>query len=97
MTKKTFDKIAAGLNEAIAIARGEAKPARLHIPAEMNVRSVRAKTKLSQAVFAATYGFTTDQIKAWEQGRASPMGGNRGYLIAIDKDHQTIAKILSAA
>jgi hypothetical protein len=31
MTKKVFDQIAAGLREAIAIARGEKKPARLHM------------------------------------------------------------------
>jgi len=29
MSKKTFDRIAEGLNEALAIARGEKKPARL--------------------------------------------------------------------
>src|SRR5262245_18851980 len=34
MGKKAFDKIAEGLSEALAIARGEAKPAKLHIPAE---------------------------------------------------------------
>jgi putative transcriptional regulator len=41
MSKKAFDKIAAGLNEAIAIARGEAAPARWHIPAEIDVKSIR--------------------------------------------------------
>jgi len=31
MSKKAFDKIAEGLREALSVARGEAKPARLHI------------------------------------------------------------------
>ena len=31
MAKKAFDKIAEGLSEALAIARGEAKPAKLYI------------------------------------------------------------------
>jgi hypothetical protein len=31
MAKKAFDKIAKSLNEALAIARGEAKPAKLYI------------------------------------------------------------------
>ena len=35
MSKRAFDKIAEGLTEALAIARGEAKPAKLHIPAEI--------------------------------------------------------------
>ena len=29
---KARDKIAAGLREAIAVARGEEKPARMHVP-----------------------------------------------------------------
>jgi putative transcriptional regulator len=40
MTKKAFDKIAAGLDEAIAIARSEAQPARLHVPAELDVKAI---------------------------------------------------------
>jgi hypothetical protein len=31
MAKKAFDKIAEGLSEALAIARGEARPAMLYI------------------------------------------------------------------
>ncbi len=34
MTKKAFNKIADGLTEAIAIARGEAKPAHLSVPSD---------------------------------------------------------------
>jgi hypothetical protein len=37
MSKKAFDKIAAGLREALAIARGEAKPGRLYGPADITV------------------------------------------------------------
>jgi hypothetical protein len=35
MSKKVFDKIAAGLEEALSIARGEAKPFKLNVPVEM--------------------------------------------------------------
>ena len=70
MSKKAFDKIAAGLSEAIAIARGDVKPARLHVPAELDVKTIRGKTGLSQADFAHGFGFTADQIKSWEQGQA---------------------------
>ena len=40
MSKKAFDKIAEGLNEALSIARGEAMPAKLHVPAEIDVRAI---------------------------------------------------------
>lgn len=77
MTRKAFDKIAAGLDEAIAVARGDLEPARLHVPAELDLKIIRAKTKLSQNDFAHRFGFTADQIKAWEQGRSRPLGGVR--------------------
>ncbi len=97
MTNKAFDKIAAGLNEAIAIARGDAKPARLHVPTEIEVRAVRAKTGLSQADFAHRFGFTADQIKAWEQNRSRPLGGVRAYLMMIDIDHEAVVRLFDRA
>jgi putative transcriptional regulator len=96
MSKKAFDKIAAGLNEAIAIARGEAKPARLHIPAELDIKAIRKKVGLSQETFAYAFGFTVEQIRAWEQGRARPLGGVRAYLMMIDMDHESVSRILDS-
>lgn len=94
MTKKAFDKIAEGLNEAIAFARGENARARLHIPAELDVKVIRKKTGLSQENFAYGFGFSLEQIRAWEQGRARPLGGVRAYLMMIDADHEAVAKML---
>lgn len=96
MTKKAFDKIASGLKEALAVARGEAKPARLYVPAEIDVKGVRRKTGLSQEDFAYRFGFTLDQIRSWEQGRSRPLGGVRAYLMTIDLDHKAVMKILAA-
>lgn len=96
MGKKAFDKIAEGLNEALEIARGERKPAKLHVPAEINVREIRAKTKMSQDDFAAAFGFTVNQIKDWEQNRCRPLGGNRAYLMLI-KDHAEQVLVLLQA
>ena len=53
MSKKAFDKIAAGLNEALEIARGNAKPSKLYVPPEIDVRAIRRKLNLSQDDFAA--------------------------------------------
>jgi putative transcriptional regulator len=80
--------------EAVAIARGEKKPARLHIPPEIDVRGIRLKLELSQDDFAAEFGFTTNQIKDWEQGRSRPLGGVRAYLMIIQRDPKTVLKIL---
>jgi putative transcriptional regulator len=94
MSKKAFDQIMEGLNEALAFARGELKGAKLHVPAEIDVRAIRDKLRLSQEDFAGTFGFTIDQIKAWEQGRSRPLGGLRAYLMIIDRDPEAVIKIL---
>jgi putative transcriptional regulator len=94
MSKKAFDKIAEGLNEALAIARGDEKPYRLHVPAEIDVKSIRAKLKLSQDAFASRFGFTLNQIRDWEQGRARPLGGVRAYLMLIDRAPADVLSLL---
>lgn len=94
MTKKAFDQIMEGLNEALAVARGEAKPARLHVPPEIDVPAIRGKLGLSQEDFATVFGFTINQIKDWEQGRSRPIGGVRAYLMIIDRAPEAVIKIL---
>jgi DNA-binding transcriptional regulator YiaG len=53
------------------------------VPPEIDVRSIRSKLRLSQEDFARIFGFTIDQIKAWEQGRNRPLGGVRAYLMIM--------------
>jgi putative transcriptional regulator len=98
MKRKTaFDKIAEGLSEALAIARGDAKPAKLYVPPEIDVKGIRDKLELSQDDFAALFGFTVNQIRDWEQGRSRPLGGVRAYLLIIDRDPESVLKLLQAA
>ena len=97
MTKRAFDKIAEGLNEAIAVARGEAQPARLHVPAEIDVKAIRKTLRLSQDEFAHEYGFTRNQIRDWEQGRTRPIGALRLYLLMIQHDPASVATMLKEA
>ena len=94
MSKRAFDQIAEGLTEALAIARGEAEPARIHVPAEMDVRAIRAKMRLSQQAFASVFGFTVHQIRQWEQGRNRPLGAMRAYLMLIDHDPASVLQTM---
>jgi hypothetical protein len=50
MSNKAFDKVAKGLREALSIARGDTKPARLHIPAEIDVRYIRNKLRFLKMI-----------------------------------------------
>ncbi|MEZ5840004.1 MAG: transcriptional regulator [Hyphomicrobiales bacterium] len=96
MSKKAFDQIAEGLNEALAVARGEAEPYKLHVPAEIDVKAIRAKTGLSQKDFASTFAFGFDQLKQWEQGRSRPIQALRAYLLLIDADPAGMVQALRA-
>lgn len=94
MSKKAFDKIAAGLTEALEVARGNAKPAKLYLPSQTDVRAIRRKLKLSQDGFAAEFGFTINQIRDWEQGRTKPHGSTRAYLMVIQHDPKAVLDVL---
>ena len=74
MSKKAYDKIAAGLNDAIAIARGEADRAsyRVHVPSDVDVGRIRRRLKLSQSEFAARFGIAPGTLRDWEQKRKHP-------------------------
>ncbi|RTE92460.1 helix-turn-helix domain-containing protein [Bradyrhizobium sp. LVM 105] len=96
MSKKAFDKIAAGLTEALEIARGNSKPTKLYVPPEINVRGIRKKLGLSQDDFAQEFGFTINQIRDWEQGRTRPLDGLRAYLMIIERNPQAVLALLRA-
>lgn len=97
MSKTAFNKIAGGLKEAVAIAKGRSKPAAMRVPPEIDVRAIRMKTGLSQESFASMFGFTVHQVRQWEQGRHRPLDAMRAYLLTIDLDHEAIMRMLHAA
>lgn len=97
MSKKVFNQISEGLNEALGIARGEIAPVRLHVPPEIDVRAIRSKIGLSQDAFASNFGFTVYQIRQWEQGRNRPLGAMRAYLMVIDRNPNVVLASLRTA
>jgi putative transcriptional regulator len=85
--------------EARKIARGEAdaKSYRMHIPAEIDVRAVRVKLKMTQEEFAVRYGLTLARVRDWEQGRSSPDSAARAYLTVIEREPKAVARALAEA
>ena len=79
----------------LAIARGEAKPARVHVPPEVDVKAIRRKLELSQEAFASEFSFSITQIKDWEQGRSRPLDSNRTYLLMIYRRPEAVRKMLA--
>ena len=46
---------------------------------------MRARTKLTQAEFAARIGVPLETVRNWEQGKRSPRGPARALLKVIEK------------
>ncbi len=99
MSKSAFDKIAAGLNDAIAIAEGRADPAtyRVHAPEEVDVKSIRDRLGLTQAQFAARFGFSVATVRDWEQRRRRPEASARVLLKVIENEPEAVERALSVA
>lgn len=97
MTKTAFDKIKAGLEDAIAIAGGDAALGIVHIPQTIDVRAIRRQLGLKQSEFAERYGFGLARLRDWEQGRSWPDSAARAYLRVIQIDHEAVDRALRAA
>jgi len=69
---------------ADAYARGEAKECayRVHVPALIDVRAIRAKLGMTQEEFAGRFGFSVNTLRHWEQGKRQPEGPTRAYLLS---------------
>lgn len=85
--------------EAVAIAKGEADPAsyRVHVPAELDVAEIRKGLGLTQAAFAARYGFPIGTLRDLEQGRARPDASTRAYLTVISREPEAVQRALAPA
>ena len=79
-----FEKIAAGLEDAIAFVQGDTTRGR--IVAGPDVKAIRAKTKLSQAKFAEKLRVPVGTVRDWEQHRRSPDAPARTLLGMVDAD-----------
>lgn len=87
-----FEKIAAGLADAIAFAEGDASRARL--AAGPDVKAIRAKTKLSQARFASKLRVPVATVRDWEQHRRTPDAPARTLLAMVDVDPQVALALI---
>jgi putative transcriptional regulator len=60
-------------------------------------RGIRARTRLTQAEFAARIGVPIETVRNWEQGKRSPRGPARALLKMIDKAPQIAFAVLGSA
>ena len=97
MTKRAFDKIMGGLDDARAYLEGTAdkKRYRVHVPEKIDVKKIRTRLGLSQESFAATYGFAVSAVRDWEQGRRRPERSARILLKIVEKEPEAVSRALT--
>lgn len=88
-----FEKIAAGLADAIAFAEGDTTRARVVVP--LDVKRVRAATKKTQADFASAYRLPIGTVRDWEQNRRQPDAPARVLLSMIAADPHAVESLIA--
>ncbi len=93
------ESIKRGLNEAIAFTKGGEAAADyvVHIPATVDVKAIRKKLDMSQQEFAGRFGFSVNTLRHWEQGKRTPEGSARAYLLVIQRAPNEVQAALRAA
>ena len=93
---KAGESILQGMKQALDYSKNLHNPSeyRTHVPEKLDVKKIRKKLHMSQFEFAARYGLQLDSIRNWEQERRRPEGAARILLYLIDRDPETIEKIL---
>jgi putative transcriptional regulator len=88
-----YESIMQGLTEAADYQEGKirARKTRLTIKPvstfnNEDIRRIRQKTGLSQAMFAGSLGVSTKTVEAWENGRNKPEGTSRRLLEIVQDD-----------
>jgi putative transcriptional regulator len=94
---KAFEKISAGLAEALAFARGETVDGLMAHTREV-VRSeaaaVRLKTGLTQAQFAELLGSSIGTVRKWETGERAPSGAAARLLQLLAAEPKIVTETL---
>lgn len=91
-------KIIAGLQEALAHARGDDSVARVRVvrvPEQVDVKAIRQQLNMSQSEFARRFGFSLDALQNWEQGRRFPDSTARVLLKVIERAPNVVEDALA--
>ena len=87
----------ASAKEILAHVKGEKRlpTRRIVLPDEVDVKSIRSRTGMSQAEFAKTFCINPRTLQEWEQGRRKPDATSRAYLAVIAKNRKAVLDALA--
>ena len=91
--KRAFDRIAAGLEDAIAFAQGDETRARVVKPVDL--KALRDRIGKTQGEFSKDFKLPIGTVRDWEQHRREPDTGSKVYLSMIEADPEGVKRILA--
>jgi len=95
--KTQFEQMMSGLNDVEAFLAGRQEGFKAHVPEEVDVKAIRNRLGMTQAMFSNTFGFSLDAIKHWEGGRRIPEAPARTLLTVIDRNPAAVLMALNPA
>ena len=93
MKKDNFESLQRALGEVEAFRGGKRAGFVVHEP--VDVRQLRARTKLTRTRFAEKFGLDSRTVEQWEQGRRKPDKSSETYLRLIEKAPGTVADLVA--
>jgi putative transcriptional regulator len=92
---KAGESILRGARQALAYAKGEREGFVAHVPEVLDVKAIRQRLGLTQAEFAARFGFDVRAVENWEQGRRQPERPARAFLRVIEREPDAVLRALA--
>lgn len=82
--------------QALAFSKGTAdeEKYRVYVPEVIDVKRIRESLSMSQSEFAAHFGFSVRTLQEWEQGRSTPRGVARNFLILLQREPEMVRSAL---
>jgi len=94
---KAESRILKSVRRARAFARGEdEKGFVVHVPQEVDVRTIRQALGLTREEFAARFGFAKSAVQDWEQRRRQPDRSARVLLKVIEHEPEAVRRALAS-
>ncbi len=94
--KTVFDELMSGLDDVDSFLAGQKEGFKLHVPEDVDVKTIRKSLNMTQSCFSDTFGFTLDSVKNWEIGRRKPEASARTLLTVIEKAPAAVLYALNA-
>jgi putative transcriptional regulator len=97
MSKKAFNNIMAGLQDALAYAKGDESAAArvVHVAVKAaDIKTARKKIGLSRDAFARIFGLSAATLRKWENGERQPTGAARVLLTIISREPEAALRAI---